>query len=187
LRQRAFPHFPHSLAHLNRFPSRCSFFAGWSDATHVHRSWQRSCLGNAWRLGKAVRLPKKGCSTSKLGESRVAKVKTLGSASERRASSDRRNAHDRRTSKESVAVERRVSERRKVPRRRQIDPTTCERDYTTDEIEFMHAMDAYKRANGRMFPTCSEILEVVRNLGYAKTGVGGIVAEAVPPSATEAE
>ena len=26
------------------------------------------------------------------------------------------------------------SERRKVPRRRQIDPTTCERDYTNDEI-----------------------------------------------------
>jgi hypothetical protein len=35
----------------------------------------------------------------------------------------------------------------------------------------MHALDAYKRANGRMFPTCSEILEVVRGLGYAKQGV----------------
>ena len=32
----------------------------------------------------------------------------------------------------------------------------------------MHALDAYKRANGRMFPTCSEILEVVRDLGYIK-------------------
>ena len=30
-------------------------------------------------------------------------------------------------------------ERRK--RRRQIDPTTCERDYTDQEIEFMQAMD----------------------------------------------
>lgn len=57
---------------------------------------------------------------------------------------------------------------RKVQRRRQIDPTTCERDYTGDEIEFMHALDAYKRSSGRMFPTCSEILEVVRGLGYAK-------------------
>lgn len=61
-------------------------------------------------------------------------------------------------------------ERRKVQRRRQIDPTTCERDYTSDEIEFMHALDDYKRASGRMFPTCSEILEVVRKLGYAKPG-----------------
>ena len=32
----------------------------------------------------------------------------------------------------------------------------------------MQAMDAYKRANGRMFPTCSEILEVLRSLGYEK-------------------
>lgn len=58
--------------------------------------------------------------------------------------------------------------RKKAPRRRQIDPTTCERDYSDDEIEFMHALDEYKRANGRMFPTCSEILEVVRDLGYAR-------------------
>ena len=55
-------------------------------------------------------------------------------------------------------------ERRK--RRRQIDPTTCERDYNDPEIEFMQAMDDYKRQSGRMFPTCSEILEVIMKLGY---------------------
>jgi len=55
-------------------------------------------------------------------------------------------------------------ERRK--RRRQIDPTTCEREYTDSEVQFMHAMDEYKRASGRMFPTCSEILEVLDKLGY---------------------
>lgn len=55
-------------------------------------------------------------------------------------------------------------ERRK--RRRQIDPTTCERDYNDQEIEFMQAMDDYKRQSGRMFPTCSEILEVMMKLGY---------------------
>ena len=32
----------------------------------------------------------------------------------------------------------------------------------------MHALDAYKRASGRMFPTCSEILEVIRELGYRR-------------------
>ncbi|MEZ6078293.1 MAG: hypothetical protein R3C09_05330 [Pirellulaceae bacterium] len=58
--------------------------------------------------------------------------------------------------------------RRRKERRRQIDPTTCERDYNTDEIDFMQALDAYKRSSGRMFPTCSEILEVVRGLGYAR-------------------
>lgn len=56
--------------------------------------------------------------------------------------------------------------RRKKQRRRHIDPTTCERDYSDPEIEFMRAMDDYKRKSGRMFPTCSEVLEVVRDLGY---------------------
>jgi hypothetical protein len=59
-------------------------------------------------------------------------------------------------------------ERRKTPRRRQIDPTTCEREYTDEEVEFMQAMDAYKRSSGRMFPTCSEILEVITKLGYQR-------------------
>lgn len=71
-------------------------------------------------------------------------------------------------------------EKRKVQRRRQIDPTTCERDYTDDEIEFMHALDEYKRANGRMFPTCSEILEVVRKLGYEKLDVNQTKVVAAP-------
>nr|WP_207398022.1 hypothetical protein [Bremerella alba] len=66
--------------------------------------------------------------------------------------------------------EPKMERREKVNRRRQIDPTTCERDYTNDEIEFMQALDAYKRSSGRMFPTCSEILEVIRDLGYSRGG-----------------
>ncbi|MCR4413030.1 MAG: hypothetical protein NUV77_11480 [Thermoguttaceae bacterium] len=91
-----------------------------------------------------------------------------------------------------MAVERRKLERRaKVNRRRQIDPTTCERDYSADELEFMTALDEYKRTSGRMFPTCSEILEVVRNLGYEKrpaksdgdcSGFGITVADIFCPS-----
>jgi len=87
---------------------------------------------------------------------------------DRRASSDRRG-NDRRKASVPVAVERRKVERRqKVARRRQIDPTTCERDYSDDEVEFMNALDDYKRKSGRMFPTCSEVLEVLRDLGYGK-------------------
>ena len=86
-----------------------------------------------------------------------------------RSGKDRREGLERRKKDQPVAVERRQLERRvKVNRRRQIDPTTCERDYTCDEIEFMGALDEYKRRSGRMFPTCSEVLEVVRNLGYEK-------------------
>jgi hypothetical protein len=87
----------------------------------------------------------------------------------RRENGDRRTAPDSRVREVPVAVDRRTLQRRvKVNRRRQIDPTTCERDYTSAEIEFMNAMDEYKRRNGRMFPTCSEVLEVVKLLGYEK-------------------
>ena len=61
-----------------------------------------------------------------------------------------------------------MTPRSKVPRRRQIDPTTCEREYTAEEVEFMNALNEYKRNSGRMFPTCSEILEVLKGLGYEK-------------------
>ena len=82
---------------------------------------------------------------------------------------NRRTMSEQRIANTAVVAERRTGPRRaKVSRRRQIDPTTCERDYTLAEIEFMHAMDLYKRASGRMFPTCSEVLEVLRNLGYEK-------------------
>jgi hypothetical protein len=86
-----------------------------------------------------------------------------------RRAQDRRTPEDRRTGQAPVAAEQRGGERRKkVNRRRQIDPTTCERDYTPDEVEFMSAMDGYKRRSGRMFPTCSEVLEVLKSLGYEK-------------------
>ena len=86
------------------------------------------------------------------------------------AKQERRGGDERRKESIPVDVERRSNpeRREKVSRRRQIDPTTCERDYNNDEIEFMHALDAYKRAAGRMFPTCSEILEVIRDLGYRR-------------------
>lgn len=57
----------------------------------------------------------------------------------------------------------------RTARRRLVDPTTCERDYRPEELEFMQAVESYKRRSGRMFPTCSELLEVVRALGYTKS------------------
>ncbi len=41
-------------------------------------------------------------------------------------------------------------------------------DYSDDEIEFLRAMDLYKREKSRPFPTWCEVLEVVRSLGYRK-------------------
>src|SRR6516165_2341728 len=56
-------------------------------------------------------------------------------------------------------------------RRRFVDPTTCDRDYSQAELEFMRAMNEYKQKSGRMFPTWSEVLEVLRKLGYEKPQV----------------
>jgi len=48
----------------------------------------------------------------------------------------------------------------------------------------MQALDAYKRSSGRMFPTCSEILEVIRGLGYQR---GGTFDDRPSDDTTEAE
>jgi len=83
----------------------------------------------------------------------------------------RHRGPDRRKRTIPVAVERRSGKDRRQlgERRRQVDPTTCEKDYSDEEIIFMKAMDQYKRANRRPFPTWSEVLEVLRALGYRRT------------------
>jgi hypothetical protein len=87
-----------------------------------------------------------------------------------RRGGERRTHNDRRKRNIPVAVERRSGQdrRQQGERRRQVDPTTCEKDYSEEEIIFMKAMDQYKRANRRPFPTWSEVLEVLRSLGYRK-------------------
>jgi hypothetical protein len=95
--------------------------------------------------------------------------------------------HDRRKRAIPVALERRSGKDRRDQgeRRRQIDPTTCERDYNNDEIDFMKAMDQYKRDNRRPFPTWSEVLEVLRAMGYRKVAEPSIMpglGNAMPPT-----
>lgn len=41
-------------------------------------------------------------------------------------------------------------------------------DMETDVLEFIQAIDDYKRAEGRPFPTWSEILDIVKELGYER-------------------
>ena len=69
----------------------------------------------------------------------------------------RRSSDERRKRAIPVAFERRSGkDRRDGPplgeRRRQVDPTTCEKDYSDEEIDFMKAMDLYKRSNRRPVP-----------------------------------
>ena len=53
-------------------------------------------------------------------------------------------------------------------RQRHVAPTSSERNDLAAEQEFMAAMQEYKQSSGRMFPTWSEVLEVLQSLGYQK-------------------
>jgi hypothetical protein len=81
------------------------------------------------------------------------------------AEEDGRDWTDRRATAQAL---RAANARNTSGRRRFVDPTTCDRDYTIAEREFMQAMQDYKLSSGRMFPTWSEVLEVLRDLGYEK-------------------
>jgi hypothetical protein len=41
-------------------------------------------------------------------------------------------------------------------------------DVSPEAVEFGKAMDRHKRERQRPFPTCSEVLAVLRSLGYRK-------------------
>ena len=51
---------------------------------------------------------------------------------------------------------------------------------TAEQFEFCMAIETYKKANKKMFPTWTEVLEVVRHLGYRKILPRDIHLEACP-------
>lgn len=133
------------------FPRRCHFSTSVAKITHFGRY--------SFRDGQS-----RPASIAIPGRARVGSMKKKNSEFNQLNETGRRKKADRREETTTSAVERRDG----GTRRRHIDPTTCERDYSEDEIEFMRAVDEYKRKNRRMFPTCSELLEVLRELGYQK-------------------
>jgi hypothetical protein len=86
---------------------------------------------------------------------------------ERRNKRDRRSRADARHD-ESAPLQAPTERRAKKERRRRIDPTTFEKQYTDDELEFMNAMQRFKVQTGRSFPTHGEVLKVAFSLGYRK-------------------
>lgn len=80
---------------------------------------------------------------------------------------DLRGGEDRRQS----VVDRRLGlDRRRGPgRRRSDDRRGAEEGQMSDEqFEFLMAIDEYKKANSRPFPTWTEVFEVIKALGYRK-------------------
>lgn len=85
---------------------------------------------------------------------------------------ERREVWERRGTKPAPdpvaeAPERPRPERRaRKERRRRIDPTTFEKQYTDDELEFMNAMQQFKNRSGKSFPSHGDVLRVALGLGY---------------------
>ncbi|MEM6552469.1 MAG: hypothetical protein AAF750_10145 [Planctomycetota bacterium] len=82
----------------------------------------------------------------------------------------RRNVVDTRSDAEREAT---GLERRRGPGRRRSDFVKAaeEGEMTPEQFLFIKAIDAYKRVNQTPFPTWTEVLEVIRKLGYRKTQV----------------
>ena len=86
---------------------------------------------------------------------------------EKERTQERRKGNDRRGS----VVDRRLGlDRRRGPGRRLADDRkSAEEGQMSDEqFDFLMAIDEYKRSNSRPFPTWTEVLDVVKALGYRK-------------------
>lgn len=81
---------------------------------------------------------------------------------------DRRVGLDRRVVTEA---EQTNLERRRGPGRRlsEFVRDAEEGEMNKEQFMFLMAIDAFKRSNGKSFPTWTDVLEVIRKLGYRKT------------------
>jgi hypothetical protein len=107
---------------------------------------------------------------------------------------DRRNGLDRRqTSREEAGYagpERRTKERRDTTglerrrgagiRRSDERRAAEEGEMNTEQFEFVMAVEAYKKVNKKLYPTWTEIFEVLRQLGYRKVHEREVKLDNVP-------
>jgi len=92
---------------------------------------------------------------------------------ERRSGKDRRQSVvDRRSGLDRRKENRGFDglERRRGPGRRRSDERRCaeEGEMTEEQFEFIMAIEEYKKRNKKPFPTWTEVLEVIKYLGYHK-------------------
>lgn len=112
----------------------------------------------------------------------------------RQSRTDRRVGLDRRVmSREDSnydGPERRVAdrrsdtglERRRGPGRRRSDDRKAaeEGEMTIEQFEFVMAVQTYKKVNHKLYPTWTEILEIVHQLGYRKVLARTVDLDGVP-------
>lgn len=87
---------------------------------------------------------------------------------------ERRSGVDRRS--ETGLERRRGPGRRRADDRREAE----EGEMNVEQFEFIKAIETYKKVNKRLYPTWTEILEIVRQLGYRKVLPRDIHLENVP-------
>ena len=86
---------------------------------------------------------------------------------------DRRDRPERRATEKGPSAEinrRSGMDRRRGPGRRRSDLRRAaeEGEMSDEQLEFVMAVDEYKRANNKPFPTWSEVFELIKYLGYRK-------------------
>jgi hypothetical protein len=87
---------------------------------------------------------------------------------ERRSAAERRDPHS--------------LERRRGPGRRLSDDRKAaeEGEMTAEQFEFVMAIQAYKKLNKKLYPTWTEVMEVLHQLGYRKVLARDFKLENVP-------
>ena len=99
---------------------------------------------------------------------------------ERRSGTERRaQAVDEETGESTGLERRRGPGRRRSDNRRSAE----EGEMTGEQFEFVMAIETYKKVNKRMFPTWTEVLEVMHQLGYRKVLPRELKLENVPEPA----
>ncbi len=101
---------------------------------------------------------------------------------DRRKADRRQNVVDRRTGldRRNAAAEIPGLDRRRGPGRRRTDDRKAaeEGEMTDEQFEFLMAIEQYKKQNNRPFPTWTEVLEVMKALGYRKVAKPGKLSHA---------
>ncbi|HEX8875308.1 MAG TPA: hypothetical protein VF777_01065 [Phycisphaerales bacterium] len=85
---------------------------------------------------------------------------------DRRLGLDRREIAKRNGTEDPTGLERRRGRGRRLS---DFTKSAEEGEMTKEQFLFLSAIDAFKKANGKTFPTWTDVLEVVRLLGYRKT------------------
>jgi len=108
----------------------------------------------------------------------VPESQTTSAAGERRRGGDRRSGMERRSALDRRGcggATRSQFDRHRGPGRRRTEyRRDAEEGHMNEEqLEFIKAIDEYKRVNGRPFPTWTEVLDLVLYLGYRKVAPVG--------------